>query len=90
MRALRVLQSIPRTKKTPFALPLELSVRLVRVRRLCVFRNPIHALFIPFQYPILDHVAPDGCGVIVELGDDRVEVLLGISGGGGELLGNSM
>ena len=26
----------------------------------------------------------------MELGDDRVEILLGVSGGGGELLGNSM
>ena len=26
----------------------------------------------------------------MELGDDRVEILLGISGGGGELLGNSL
>ena len=55
-----------------------------------VFRNPIHALIIPFQNPILDHVAPDGSGVIVECGDDRVEVLLGVSGGGGKLLSNSM
>ena len=53
-------------------------------------REPINALSIPFQNPILDHVAPDGCGVIVEFSDDRVEVLLGVSGGGGELLGNSM
>ena len=53
-------------------------------------RNPINALSIPFQNPILDHVTPDGCGVIVEFGDDRVEVFLGVSGGGGELLGNSM
>ncbi len=35
-------------------------------------------------------MTPDGGGVIVEFCDDRVEVLLGVSGGGGELLGNSM
>ena len=53
-------------------------------------RNPIHAIPISFQNPVLDHVTPDGCGVIVECGDDCVEVFLGVSGGGGELLGNSM
>ena len=47
-------------------------------------------LIIPFQNPILNHVTPDGGGVIVELGNDRVEVFLGVSGGWGELLGNSM
>ena len=52
--------------------------------------NPINALSIPFQNPILDHVTPDRGGVIVEFGDDRVELLLGVSGGGGELLGNSL
>jgi hypothetical protein len=45
--------------------------------------NPINTLCIPFQNPILDHVTPDSCGVIVVLGDDRVEFLLGILGGGG-------
>ena len=44
---------------------------------------PINTLHIPLQNPILDHVTPDGCGVIVVLGDDRIEFLLGILGGGG-------
>ena len=39
---------------------------------------------------MFDHVTPDGGGVIVEFCDDRVEVFLGVSGGGGELLGDSM
>jgi hypothetical protein len=46
-------------------------------------RNPINTLCIPLQNPILDHVTPDSCGVIVVLGDNRVEFLLGILGGGG-------
>ena len=46
-------------------------------------RNPINTLTIPLQNPILDHVTPDSCGVIVVLGDNRVEFLLGILGGGG-------
>ena len=45
--------------------------------------NPINTLRIPLQNPVLDHVAPDSCGVVVVLGDDRVEFLLGILGGGG-------
>ena len=45
--------------------------------------NPINTFCIPLQNPILDHVTPDSCGVIVVLGDDRVEFLLGILGGGG-------
>ena len=52
-------------------------------------RNPINALSIPLQNPILDHVTPDGCSVTVEFGDNRIEVLLGVSGGGGELLSDS-
>ena len=66
------------------------GIAMLNVRQLCNIRDPINALSIPFQSPILDHVAPDGCGVIVEFGDDRVEVLLGVSGGGGELLGDSV
>ena len=45
--------------------------------------DPINTLPIPLQNPILDHVTPDSCGVIVVLGDNRVEFLLGILGGGG-------
>jgi hypothetical protein len=45
--------------------------------------QPINTLTIPLQYPILDHVTSDSCGVIVVLGDDRVEFLLGILDGGG-------
>jgi len=45
-------------------------------------RNPINTLPIPLQDPILDHVTPDSCGVIVVLGNDEVEFLLGILGGG--------
>ena len=45
--------------------------------------DPINTLRIPLQNPILDHVTPDSCGVIVVLGDNRVEFLLGILGGGG-------
>ncbi len=45
--------------------------------------NPIKTLTIPLQNPILDHVTPDCCGVIVVVGDNRVEFLLGILGGGG-------
>ena len=44
--------------------------------------NPINTLPIPLQDPILDHVTPDSCGVIVVLGNDEVEFLLGILGGG--------
>ena len=40
-----------------------------------VVGDPTNALIIPFQNPILDHVTPDGCGVTVEFGDDRVEEL---------------
>ena len=43
---------------------------------------PIDTLPIPLQDPILDHVTPDSCGVIVVLGNDEVEFLLGILGGG--------
>ena len=66
------------------------GIAILNVRQLCNIRDSINALSIPFQNPILDHVTPDGCGVIVELGNDRVEVFLGVSGGGGELSGNSM
>ena len=45
--------------------------------------HPINTLRIPLQNPILDHVTPDSCGVIVILGDDCVEFLLGILSGGG-------
>jgi len=45
--------------------------------------QPINTLCIPLQNPIFDHVTPDGCSVIVVLGDNRVEFLLGILGGGG-------
>lgn len=48
-----------------------------------VIGYPINTLSIPLQNPILDHVTPDSCGVIVVLGDNRVEFLLGILGGGG-------
>ena len=47
-----------------------------------VSNNPINTLPIPLQDPILDHVTPDSCGVIVVLGNDEVEFLLGILGGG--------
>jgi hypothetical protein len=47
------------------------------------FGQPINTLRISVQNPILDHVTPDSCGVIVVLGDNRVEFLLGILGGGG-------
>ena len=47
-----------------------------------VASNPINTLTIPLQDPILDHVTPDSCGVIVVLGNDEVEFLLGILGGG--------
>ena len=58
--------------------------KVVRLRsRLRVNGNPINTLTIPLQNPILDHVTPDSCGVIVVLGDDGVEFLLGILGGGG-------
>ena len=33
-------------------------------------------------------MASDSCGVIVVLGDNRVEFLLGILGGGGKISGN--
>ena len=45
--------------------------------------SPINTLTIPLQNPILDHVTSDSCGVIVVLGNNRVEFLLGILGGGG-------
>lgn len=48
-----------------------------------VFSDPINTLTIPLQNPILDHVTPDSCSVIVILGDYRVEFLLGILGSGG-------
>ena len=38
--------------------------------------NLTSALPIPLQVALLDHLKPDGCGVIVELGDSRVEFLL--------------
>ena len=53
------------------------------IRKTRVSGNPINTLRIPLQNPILDHVTPDSCGVIVVLGDDRVEFLFGIRGGGG-------
>ena len=55
----------------------------VRLRsRLRVNGHPIDALPIPLQDPILDHVTPYSCGVIVVLGNDEVEFLLGILSGG--------
>ena len=33
-------------------------------------------------------MTPDSCGVIVVLGDNRVELLFGILGGGGKISGN--
>ena len=45
--------------------------------------KPIHTVRIHLQNPILDHVMPDSCGVIVVLGDIRVEFVLGILAGGG-------
>ncbi len=45
--------------------------------------NPINTLTIPLQNPIFDHVTPDRGSVIVVLGDNRVEFLFGILGGGG-------
>ena len=58
--------------------------------RLSALLNPINTRPIPLQNSILNHVTSNSGGVIVESGNDRVEVLLGISGGGGELLGNSL
>jgi hypothetical protein len=58
-------------------------IRLIHITLLFVNLNPINTLWIPLQNPVLDHVTPDSCGVIVLLGDNRVELLLGILGGGG-------
>ena len=47
------------------------------------FAKPINTLPIPFQDPVLDHVSANCSGVIVVLGDDQVELLLGVLGVGG-------
>ena len=62
---------------------VQVEVRVVLLINYLELRNPINTLRIPLQNPILDHVTPDSCGVIVVLGDNRVEFLLGILGGGG-------
>ena len=50
--------------------------------------NPIHARSIPLQNPVLDHVSAYSSGVIVVLGDDLVELLLGVLGIGEEIRGD--
>ena len=53
-----------------------------------MFSNPINTRSIPLQYPVLDHVSAYCSGVRVELGDDLVELLLGVLGIRGELGGD--
>ena len=47
--------------------------------------NPINTSPIPLQDPVLNHVASNGCGVVVVGGDDGVEFFFGVFGVRGKL-----